>query len=99
MISVAQSGILLQINRSNGGLPKNAVAGAVTLDYDGIEGDFQRNRKYHGGPDKAVLIISAETVDELSAKGFPVIYGSLGENLTVSGLNRLLWRAGQRYRI
>lgn len=92
-------GILKQINRSNGGLPKQAVAAPVMLNSLGIEGDRQLNRKYHGGPDKAVLMISAELIDQLGGMGYPVVYGSLGENLTVSSLDPHLWREGQRYRV
>ncbi len=69
------------------------------LNADGIEGDWQRNRVLHGGPNRAVLMIGAELVDALIAGGFPICYGALGENLTVSGLDPHLWRAGQRYRI
>ena len=92
-------GILKQINRSNGGLPKRAVDGPAMLGELGIEGDRQRNLKFHGGPDKAVLMIAAEFIDELTAMGYPVYYGALGENLTVAGLDPHLWREGQRYRI
>ena len=91
------AGILKQINRSNGGLPKRAINGAVLLNEGGVEGDRQRNLKYHGGPAKAVLMVSAEFVDCLQGRGFPVFYGALGENLTVSGLDPHMWRAGQRY--
>jgi MOSC domain-containing protein YiiM len=42
---------------------------------------------------------SAEFIDSLAARGFPVFYGAIGENLTVSGLDPHLWRAGQRYRV
>jgi MOSC domain-containing protein YiiM len=93
------AGVLKQINRSNGGLPKRAVNGAVLLNEGGVEGDWQRNRKYHGGPAKAVLMVSAEFVDRLQERGFPVFYGALGENLTVSGLDPHMWRGGQRYRV
>lgn len=93
------SGILTQINRSPGGLPKRAVPGPVFLDTLGIEGDLHRNTVLHGGPDKAVLMLAAELIDGLSARGFPVYYGAFGENLTVSGLDPHLWRSGQRYRI
>jgi MOSC domain-containing protein YiiM len=44
-------------------------------------------------------MISAELIDSLTARGFPLFYGALGENLTVSGFDPHLWRAGQRYRI
>jgi MOSC domain-containing protein YiiM len=93
------TGILAQINRSNGGLPKRAIAGPVMLDSGGIEGDWQRDRWHHGGPDKAILMIAAGLIDSLSARGFPVFYGALGENLTVSDFDPHLWRAGQRYRV
>jgi MOSC domain-containing protein YiiM len=92
-------GRIIQINRSNGGLPKHRFEGLVSLTSEGIEGDRHLNLKYHGGPNKAVLMIAAETLDELAASGFPVNYGDLGENLTVRGLDRSLWRTGQRYRI
>ncbi len=90
---------LKQINRSAGGLPKLAVGADAMLLATGVEGDRQRNLKFHGGPEKAVLLIAAEVVDSLNDKGFPVVYGSMGENLTVAGLDIALWRAGQRYRI
>jgi MOSC domain-containing protein YiiM len=92
-------GVLKQISRSNGGLPKRSVTQPVMVDTTGIQGDRQRNLKFHGGPNKAVLMVSAEFIDGLAAGGFPVIYGALGENLTISGLDPHLWRAGQRYRI
>ena len=69
------------------------------LHPDGVEADRHRDLKHHGGPNKAVLMIAAEFIDSLIAFGFPVFYGALGENLTVSGFDPNLWRAGQRYRI
>src|SRR5438067_5364730 len=96
---MSHTGVLKQINRSNGGLPKRSVSGRVMLDVDGVEGDGHRDLKHHGGRDKAVLMIAAELIDSLAARGFPIYYGALGENLTVSGLDPHMWRAGQRYRI
>ena len=93
------TGLLKQISRSHGGLPKLALAGHIMLEREGIEGDRHRNLKYHGGPAKAVLMISAEFVDSLAARGFPVFHGALGENLTVTGLDPHAWRHGQRYRV
>jgi MOSC domain-containing protein YiiM len=92
-------GILKQINRSPGGLPKRAVAGPVMMSEVSVEGDHWRNLIFHGGPRKAVLMASAEFIDDLAARGFPVFYGALGENLTVSGLDPHMWRTGQRYRV
>lgn len=93
------AGILKQINRSDGGLPKRAVTGPVLMTGISVEGDRWRNLAFHGGPKKAVLMASAEIIDELSKRGFPVFYGAIGENLTVAGLDPHMWRAGQRYRI
>lgn len=93
------TGILKQINRSDGGLPKRAVEGRVMLSEVRVDGDRWRNLVVHGGPRKAVLMASAELIDSLAARGFPVFYGAIGENLTVSGLDPHMWRAGQRYRV
>jgi len=93
------SGRLIKINRSNGGLPKYPAAGPVMLAPDGIEGDRHLHLKYHGGPNKAVLMIASELIDNLAGKSYPVYYGALGENLTVRGLNPHSWRSGQRYRV
>jgi MOSC domain-containing protein YiiM len=92
-------GILKQINRSPGGLPKRAVHGPVMLSEVSVEGDHWRNLVFHGGPKKAVLMASAEFIDDLAARGFPIFYGAIGENLTISGLDPHMWRTGQRYRI
>jgi len=93
------TGILKQINRSNGGMPKRIVHGPVMLSEVSVEGDRCRNTLVHGGPKKAVLMASAEFIDDLAARGFPVFYGAIGENLTVSGLDPHMWRVCQRYRI
>jgi MOSC domain-containing protein YiiM len=64
----------------------------------GLEGDSWAHPQIHGGPQQRVLIIAAEVVDELAARGFPVFYGALGENLTVRGLAVQSLRAGQTWR-
>jgi len=93
------TGFVKQINRSNGGLPKYPVLDAVRLEALGVAGDRHNNPLVHGGPEKAVLLIAAEFIEELAARGYPVVYGSLGENLTVSGMDPQSWRAGQRYSV
>lgn len=99
MDEFSRQGQLVQISRSNGGMPKRAVAGPVAIGFEGVDGDRHLNPKYHGGPDKAVLMIAAELVEDLAARSFPVYPGAMGENLTVRGLDPHLWRAGQRYRV
>jgi len=93
------TGILKQVSRSPGGLPKRAITEPVMLSEASVDGDAWRNSAIHGGQNKAVLMISAEFIDDLAVRGFPVFYGALGENLTVSGLDPHLWRFGQRYRV
>jgi MOSC domain-containing protein YiiM len=90
---------LTQISRSNGGLPTYAVAGPVMVGTEGVESDRHRNPQFHGGPDKAILMVAAELIEVLKARGFPIYPGALGENFTVSRLDPHLWRAGQRYRV
>lgn len=93
------TGTLEQISRSKGGVPKLAVTAPARLSETGIDGDMQRDLRHHGGPDKAVLMIAAEVLDELTAAGYPVYPGALGENLTVRGLDPGSWRSGQQYRV
>jgi MOSC domain-containing protein YiiM len=79
-------GILRRINvNPRGGVPKGAVPSAV-ISADGVAGDRQRNRRFHGGPARAVSLFSKEVIDRLAAEGHPIAPGSTGENLTLAGL-------------
>jgi MOSC domain-containing protein YiiM len=90
------TGTIVQVSISPGGVPNHAISeGAVTA--SGIAGDAWRY-PFHGGPKRAILLITSEGVDSLAAQGFSVYYGALGENLTTRGLDRLLLRLGQRFR-
>lgn len=80
------AGRIFQLNVSNGGVPKLAVREAL-LDVSGIEGDRQRDLRYHGGPRRALCLFALERLLELQAEGHPVFPGSVGENLTVVGLD------------
>ena len=91
-------GSILQINVSRGGVPKYAVAKAAVTRW-GVEGDLHAHPAIHGGPLKALLLITSEGLDELREAGFPVFYGALGENITTRGLDRRAMRMGQRWRI
>lgn len=90
-------GSVLQVNLSPGGLPKRPVAQAFLTPL-GFEGDDVAHPAVHGGPEQAVLLVTAETTDELIARGFPLFYGALGENLTTRGLERRDLRQGMRFR-
>ncbi|HEX8282038.1 MAG TPA: MOSC domain-containing protein [Pyrinomonadaceae bacterium] len=79
-------GRIFQLNVSGGGVPKLAVREAA-LTADGLEGDRQRDRRFHGGPQRALCLFALERVLELQAEGHPIYPGSAGENLTVVGLD------------
>ncbi len=91
------TGHIIQISISRGGLPKRSIPFGLITPL-GIEGDLCAHPEIHGGPRQALLLIAAEVVDELIARGYPVGYGALGENLTTSGLDRRHLRLGQRLR-
>ena len=78
-------GRIFQLNVSKGGVPKLAVREAV-LTPEGLEGDRQRDLRYHGGPARALCLFPLERILELQAEGHPIFPGSTGENLTVVGL-------------
>ena len=91
------TGSILQINISPGGIPKRPIAEAI-LTAEGIRGDSWAHPQIHGGPNKALLLITSEGIDELISQGFALYPGALGENLTTHGLDRRQMRPGQRYR-
>ncbi len=90
-------GTILQVNLSRGGLPKRPVPESFLTPL-GFEGDCVAHPAVHGGPLKAVLIITSEGTDELIARGHPLFAGALGENLTTQGLDRHALRVGMRLR-
>lgn len=90
-------GLILQINLSPGGIPKRPVPEAYLTPL-GFEGDDHAHPAVHGGAQKAVLLAAAESVDDLVARGIPLFYGALGENLTTRGIERRDLRRGMRFR-
>lgn len=91
------SGTVVQLNVSQGGIPKLAIPSAA-LTEAGLAGDSWRY-PFHGGPRKAILLVTSEGIDELIAHGFPLFPGALGENLTTRGLDRRHLRTGQRFQV
>jgi MOSC domain-containing protein YiiM len=89
---------IASLNVSDGGVPKLRVHSAdVTV--GGMAGDWQRNRKHHGGPDRALCLYSLEHVEQLRAEGHEIGPGTLGENVTVAGLDWSLVAPGTRLRL
>lgn len=90
------TGTIVQVSISAGGVPNHAI-GEATVTAGGIVGDAWRY-PFHGGPKRAILLMTSEGIETLAAQGFRVYHGALGENLTTRGLDRGLLRLGQRFR-
>lgn len=90
-------GAIVQVNTSLGGLPKRPIPEGLITPL-GIEGDLHAHPAIHGGPRKAILLIASEVVDDLKARGYPVFYGALGENLTTRGISVCDLRIGDQIR-
>jgi MOSC domain-containing protein YiiM len=77
---------IFQINVSDGGVPKLPVRSAEVTAF-GLRGDRQRDTEHHGGPERAVCLYPLEHILDLQAEGHPIYPGSIGENLTITGLD------------
>ncbi len=80
------AGRIMSLNVSTGGLPKLPVGRAYVTRL-GLEGDAHRNTRYHGGPGRAVCLYAAELIARLREEGHYVRPGTLGENVTVEGID------------
>jgi MOSC domain-containing protein YiiM len=99
MSTAATLGRVIQVNvNPRGGVPKHAVA-AAELTAEGVAGDKQRDRRFHGGPTRAVSLFALERIEALRAEGHPISPGSTGENLTVSGVDWDAAKVGARLRV
>jgi len=80
---------------------KHPVDGAVWLGELGFEGDEQADLRNHGGPDKAVLLYSADHYAAWYPSVFaePLPYGAFGENLSVTDMQEADVCIGDVYRI
>lgn len=91
-------GSVCGIHVSNGGVPKHPLETAA-ISRTGLAGDRQQDPRHHGGPDRAVVLYSLELIQDLRAEGHPIAPGSIGENLTVTGLDWLALHPGVRLQI
>jgi MOSC domain-containing protein YiiM len=93
------TGVLVQINVSNGGMPKVPVARAMVTVH-GVEGDRQKILQVHGGPDRAVCLYSEELYEWLREScNVNVTNGQIGENFTTRGLDLGALKPGDRLRV
>src|SRR5215207_10611160 len=94
-----KTGHVIQINvNPKGGVPKHPVASA-RVTASGVAGDKQRNRRFHGGPQRAVSLYSHEHIQALQGEGHPITPGSTGENLTIGGLDWTTLQVGDQLQI
>lgn len=91
-------GHVVSLQRSGGGVPKVPVDHALVRS-SGMEGDWQRDRKYHGGADRALCLYSRELIDALAAEGHPITAGAVGENVTIAELDWRRMQPGVRVRM
>ena len=90
---------LAQLNISPGGMPKLPVPSALVT-RDGVAGDWQKNRKYHGGPNRAVCLFSEELYGWLREQGVKgLVNGAIGENFTTRGIDLMALAKGDRLRV
>jgi len=90
--------IISQINVSAGGVPKLPVASAKVTEL-GLEGDAHREPEHHGGPERALCLFPLEQIRALQAEGHTVLPGSMGENVTVEGIDWARVTPGARFEL
>lgn len=80
---------------------KEPVRGPIWLGREGLTGDSQVNRKYHGGPERALLVYAASHYPAWRAEldRPELAFGAFGENLTVTGLDEHTVHIGQRFAV
>ena len=91
-------GRVLQVNISPGGVPKLPVEKAWVGPL-GLDGDAHRHRFVHGGPHRAVALLGIEAIERVQADGHPIEPGSVGENLTTTGIELSRLPVGTRLAI
>ena len=65
-----------------GGVPKPSVE-FIEVETLGIKDEIIRDKKHHGGADKAVCLLSQDVLQQLQDDGHPIAGGSTGENILI----------------
>lgn len=91
-------GRVLHVNISPGGVPKLPVERAWVGEL-GLDGDRHRHDTVHGGPHRAVALLGIEAIERVQADGHPIEPGSVGENLTTTGIELASLTPGTRLAI
>ena len=75
---------IVSINISSGGVPKLPVD-SIYVSFSGLKGDGHNHAK-HYDPIQAVCLQDIEQLEGLNLKGYSLVPGATGENLTVKNL-------------
>jgi MOSC domain-containing protein YiiM len=85
------------------GIGKQARHGALWLALDGLEGDEQGDRVYHGGPEKALHHYAFEHYPHWRAwypdSPAPWLAGAFGENVSTVGMSEREVHVGDVFRV
>ena len=68
-----------------GGVPKGMVE-SLQVTTNGCVGDRQNDLKHHGGPTRAVCLMTTDVLEGLQEQGHPIDQGTTGENLLIRGI-------------
>ncbi len=91
-------GRIHSLNISKGGVPKRTIE-RVPVTRLGLVGDKHNNTRLHGGPERAVCLYSVELMRRLNAEGHNIAPGSLGENVTLEGVDTTALEPGDVLRL
>ncbi len=82
------------------GVPKYHVDEAM-VERLGFVGDYNKYRSESKGnsPDRAVLIMSEDILNQLRSEGWPVQNGDLGENITIADIDYKSIKIGDKFRL
>ena len=97
-LATYRTGTIVSVNVSGGGVPKGRVA-VAKVSRLGLQNDAQNDTKHHGGPERAVCVYSLERIRGLQAEGHPIEIGTVGENVTVEGIDWDLVVPGSHIRL
>lgn len=85
------------------GIGKQARQGALWLGLNGLEGDEQGDRVYHGGPEKALHHYAAEHYrywrERYPDSAVPYVAGAFGENVSTLGMSEREVHVGDVFRV
>jgi MOSC domain-containing protein YiiM len=82
------------------GIFKEPVSGRVKLSGNSVEGDVQADKRFHGGPYKAVYSYTVEDYAWWEQElGRPLPPATFGENLTIEGISAVDALIGERWAV